>query len=254
MGAMIKGNNNKKAIVVARAPDPLVKESPLPGEKGIRQELIDAAVREINHVYVSKGLETAKWIGDYVLQKFFDGKSETFRRRGMKHISFRKLCVREDLNVSHAFLWNCVGLVDQLKELPDDIANALPVSHHTALLPVHDEKVKLTLAKKAVRENLSKRELAAEVRKVGRSNGNGAHRGRRPMTPTARLVSGLGQLAVLARSHKTGSDDELASMTPGKLNFLVGEADRHLAALKAFVERVRRQAAHMQAPTEHPLA
>ena len=237
---MTKGTKgNGKAIVVARKPERPAKGPVLPGQAAARQDLIDAAVREINRAYVTKGLETAKWIGEYVLKTFFEGKVENFRRLGRKHASFRKLGEREDLHVSYVFLWNCVAMVDQLKGLPGEVANALPVTHHTLLLPVHDEKAKLELAKKAVRQKLTKRQLFEEVRKLRKSNGNGTRRGRPPMSPTIRLFATLSRLAVLARSRKVASDEDLADLGPAKLGPLLGEAERHLLALKNLIDRVR---------------
>ena len=238
MTARSKGK--KTAIVVARRPVSLAKGPALPGQAAVRQDLIDAAVREINRAYVSKGLETAKGVGEYVLRTFFGGKVENFRKLGRKHASFRKLGEREDLHVSYVFLWNCVAMVDQLKGLPGEVANALPVTHHTLLLPVHDEKAKLELAKRAVRQKMSKRELSAEVQKLRqRGKSNGDRRGRPAMTPTVRLFAALSRLATLARSAQMAGDDEVAALGPAKLGPLLGDADRNLAALKALVDRVR---------------
>ena len=175
-----------KAAAVSVSGATPTKPNPLPGETAVRRELIDSAVHEINRLYVTKGLEAARGIGDYVLRTFFDGKTQNFRKRGRKHVSFRKLAEREDLRVSHMFIWNCVAFVDQLKMLPSDLANALPVTHHTLLLPVHDEKMKVTLARKAVRENLSKRELAVEVLRIRKQKSNGGPRRGRPPSPRSR--------------------------------------------------------------------
>jgi len=249
MATTTKGNG--KAIVVARTPATLAKGPALPGQAAVRQDLIDAAVREINRAYVTKGLETATWVGEYVLKTFFDGKVENFRRLGRKHASFRELGEREDLHVSYVFLWNCVATVDQLKELPAEIANALPVTHHTLLLSVHDEKAKLALAKKAVRENLSKRELSVAVRKVRQGNGNGAHRGRPAISPTVRLFATLSRLAALARSPETADDRDIADLGPAKLGSILGEAERHLTTLRALVERLRSKIDGPRVPGGH---
>ena len=237
MATTTKGS--KKAIVVAKSAEPPAKGPPLPGQASVRQDLLDATVKEINRTYVSKGLETAKTIGQCILRTFFNDSVENFRRHGRKHVTFRKLCEREDLHVSHVFLWNCVAVVDQIKVLPGEIANALPATHHTLLLPIHDEKAKLELAKKAVRQKMSKRQLFEEVRKLRKSNGNGTRRGRPPMSPTIRLFATLSRLAVLARSRKVASDEDLADLGPAKLGPLLGEAERHLLALKNLIDRVR---------------
>jgi hypothetical protein len=217
------------------------KASPLPGETSVRRDLIDSAVRELNRIYVTKGLEAARGVGEHVLRTFFDGKVENFRRRGQKHVSFRKLAGRDDLRVSYGFIWKCVAFVDQLKALPSDLANALPVTHHTLLLPVHDEKTKVTLARKAVRENLTKRELAVEVRRIRKHKSNGgARRGRPPTLPIARLLHSFGRLATLARSKEMADSGDLHGLPLEKVRTMIGEAERHLATMHTLVERLRR--------------
>jgi len=218
------------------------KASPLPGEIAVRRDLIDSAVREINRLYVTKGLEAARGIGEYVLRTFFDGKTQNFHKRGKKHVSFRKLAEQDELRVSYGFVWKCVAFVDQLKVLPSDLANALPVTHHTLLLPVHDEKTKIVLARKAVRENLSKRELASEVRRIRKQKSNGdTRRGRPPTPPIARLLHSFGRLAVLARSKEMADNGDLRGLPPEKVRTMLGEAERHLATMHALVERLRRR-------------
>ncbi len=213
---------------------------PLPGESAVRLDLVDSAVRDINRIYVGKGLEAARGIGEYVLKTFFDGKTRNFQRRGRKHVSFRRLAERGDLRVSHMFIWNCVAFVDQLKLLPSDIAKALPVTHHTLLLPVHDEKTKVLLARKAVRENLTKRELAVEVRRVREQKTNGGARRGRPPTPAVVRV-----LALLARVAAQAQPDvakvDLDHLDGRRVRALLSDAESHLAAIHALVERLRGQ-------------
>jgi hypothetical protein len=217
------------------------KSSPLPGETAVRRDLIDAAVHEINRLYVTKGLEAARGVGDYVLRTFFDGKTQNFHKRGNKHVSFRKLAEQDELRVSYGFVWKCVAFVDQLKVLPHDLANALPVTHHTLLLPVHDEKTKVTLARKAVRENLSKRELAVEVRRIRKQKSNGGtRRGRPPTPPIARLLQSFGRVALLARSKDVAGKD-LDDLSPEQLRTMITETERDLTTMHALIERLRRQ-------------
>jgi len=103
----------------------------LPGEQEADSVLLDQAVAHINQLYIAKGLETARVIGEYVLTTFFGGDTETFRAKGSKHTSFRALAEREDLHVSHVWIWRAVSVVDQLQLLPEDVAGSLPFTHHT---------------------------------------------------------------------------------------------------------------------------
>jgi hypothetical protein len=227
-----------RAAVACVSGKTAAQASPLPGETAVRKDLIESAVHEINRLYVSKGLEAARGIGEFVLRTFFDGRTQDFHKRGKKHVSFRKLAEQDGLRVSYGFIWKCVAFVDQLKTLPDDLASALPVTHHTLLLPVHDERTKVTLARKAVRENLSKRELAAEVGRIRRQKPDGgAKRGRPPTPPVERVISLLGRVAAEAASHGTKAD--LDHLDGDRMRTLMADAEKHIEVLRGLVERLR---------------
>ena len=78
----------------------------LAGEDHLDEALLDKAVAEINRIYVSKGLETARAIGNYVVNAFFGGDLESFRQREKKHVTFRALADREELHVAYNTIWS----------------------------------------------------------------------------------------------------------------------------------------------------
>lgn len=45
----------------------------LPGAADLQPALLDEAVADLNRIYVRKGLETAREVGVYVLDRFFGG-------------------------------------------------------------------------------------------------------------------------------------------------------------------------------------
>lgn len=159
--------------------------------------LLDEVVAQINHLYVIKGLELAVEVGEYLIDRIFDGDPEQFRDRGSKDASFRKLAARDDLKVSHAFLWSACAIVVQRDALPEDLRDALSVSHHRALLPLKDEASKVDLARRAVEEGLSKRELQAEVERVRAETGAVSRAGRPPLPA---VVKGLNRVAAAVRA------------------------------------------------------
>jgi hypothetical protein len=136
----------------------LVIASPLAGESTHDTSLVEGSVAYINTVYATKTLETARDIGTHLIDTYFGGDHAAFKAKGKSHVSFRQLAEHKDLRVKYGFLWNAVAVVEQLKLLPTDIAEALPFSHHKLLLPVKSEADKLKLAQEAVKSTLGKRD------------------------------------------------------------------------------------------------
>lgn len=156
----------KSSDVPAAGPQDQPPPPVLPGERSADPVLVDQAVWDLNRIWLSKGFETARAVGEYVLTCFFQDDTESFRARGKHHHSFRALAARDDLQVSHTFLWRAVALVEQLRVLPADLADQLGYSHHLALLPVKDLAVKIALARQAVDQGLTRRQLEAAVRQA----------------------------------------------------------------------------------------
>lgn len=142
--------------------------SRLPGEGAIDEALVARAVLRINGIHSTNALQTAQEIGEYLLGAFFGDDLDAFRRSGKRHQSFRALSERPELAVGHTTLWYSVALLRQLRQLPAEVGNALPMSHHRLLMPVKDETVKLALAHEALDQGLAKREFEQRVRDVRR--------------------------------------------------------------------------------------
>ena len=167
--------------------------------------LLEHAVSEINRIYVSKGLETARAIGNYVVESFFGGDLGAFREREKKHVTFRALADREDLHVAYNTIWYSVAVLEQLRLLPDNIAEALPLTHHKLLLPVGEVETKVELAKRAVEERLSSRDFAAVVKATRDAKGRKTRGGRRPLPAFAKGISRLRRIVDLATSEDVSS-------------------------------------------------
>jgi hypothetical protein len=165
----------------------------LPGERHADTRLVERAVAELNRLYTHQGLQTASLVGEYLLSTFFNGDPAEFHRQGGRHVSFRALARREDLQLSASFLWSCVAVVEQLRLLPEELARALPLSHHKLLLTVRDPREKLGLARRAAQGAMSRRDLELEVRRrqlAASPAGAGKRRpGRPPHPPLVRALS-----------------------------------------------------------------
>ncbi len=178
-----------REVEVTPQPAPLAKV--LPGETQVDEALVDQAVQHINRLYTTRALEMAREIGGYVLATFFDGDAENFRERAGSHATFKELSERDDLQFSKVWLWRAVSVYDQLALLPGDLAEELPYTHHTLLLPLHDEQKKVELAKAAVEQGWSSDQLQEQVAKV-RESEKTSKGGRKALLPFVKTLNRLG--------------------------------------------------------------
>lgn len=217
------------------------KGAPAPADvEEVDQGVVEEAVQRINEIYIRGGLATCRALGDYVLETFFGGDVSVFHKRSGKQASFRSLAARDDLHVSHATLRNAVAVTEQLKLLPADVADALPVSLHRQLLPIPDERTKTRLARRAVKNNLSKREFADLIQKERQKKG-GPSRGGRPALPAfykaLREVDNL--LEQLGDTEIT--DEDVARLPREKLGALLDRLMDGPDDLKDIVDAVRKR-------------
>lgn len=197
----------------------------LPGEATVDVALVSQVVGDLNQIYRAKGLETARAVGELLLGTFFGGDPAHFHERGKDHASFRQLAERDDLHFSHAFLWNACAVVEQLRLLPDDVAGALPLSHHKLLLTVKDPDAKAKLAREAVDRGLSKRDLEAEVVALRPEVAPESKPGRKALPAVVKGLTRLKAAVALA-----GSED-VVGLGPERAREVLAELDAQVAAL-----------------------
>lgn len=226
---------------------PPVKGSPLPGEAVDDPELLDRVVNHVNRLFLAKGLETAREVGEYLLRQFFGGNPENFHQRGRKHVSFRRLAERKDLQPSYSFLWSACAVVEQLRLLPANLSETLPLSHHKLLLSVKDRATKVRLAQLAAERGLSKRALEEEVRTL-RSR-TGVRAGRRPLPS---VVKGLGRLTSAVKFATDGAvtAESFSDSPHGTAENLLAELNDNIEALQI----LKRQIQEAMAEQEHDLS
>lgn len=164
----------------------------LPGEHDLDAGLLARVIADVNRLYLERGADTARQLGELVLGAFFAGEPTRFRERSRRHQTFRALCNDPSLQPTYSFLWYAVAVAEQYRQLPADVAEALPLSHHRLLLPIHDQATKLRLARKARDGQLSKRRLEELVRKERSRQPDQTPRGGRPPLPA--FVKGLNRL------------------------------------------------------------
>jgi hypothetical protein len=220
----------------------------LPGEAEVDSALISKAVFEINRFYSAQGLETARAIGQYVIDTFFGGSLEVFHKRDGGHLSFRALAKHDDLRVSYSWLHNAVAVVEQWDLLPEDIRSALPFTHQKLLLPVKDTEVKVRLAREVVEKDMAKEALAKKIQKL-RAKEEGTKAGR-PVLPT--FVKGLTKLrkAIEEATSDTVTVEAFSKYTPKQARDLLEDVGQELKSLQEMFDRVRAVADEYEASVQ----
>lgn len=214
----------------------------LPGGDAVDAGLLDRAVTELNQVYQTKGLETARTVAECVIEVFFDGKAENFLARGGSHVSFAALKKRADLQVSYQFVWNSCAVYEQLRLLPAEVANALPMSHHKLLLPIKSEAKKRELAASAVEHGMSKRNFEEKVKEARKENGGDSKAGRPPLPAFVKAFGKLGQIIKSAGTEEIGESSFL-HFSKEDARSLLEDLEDDLDTLDEIMTKVREFAA-----------
>lgn len=211
----------------------------LPGEQSIDEHLLEEAVLDLNQIFALKAIETARLIGKYILDHFFDGSLANFHDRGKKHLSFRCLAERSDLRFSYSYLWTCVAVVEQFEHLPRPIAESLPLSHHRLLLPVRNPEEKIKLATRAVEEGLSKRELAEAIKSRPprrRQRRAVANAGEHPLARTLAQIR-----AAVTEALSSPALTQLTELPPAASGDVIVELEREVGKLSQLLEALKRR-------------
>lgn len=141
----------------------------------VDDSLVEDAVRHIRMVVIRTVQSGTVEIGNYLLDRFFDGDVESVMSRSpRKSASFRSLakrCGTQDLPISKSWLHNAVGIAVMQRALPTDAKfRLLSVTHQTVLLPLRQPNAVETVARRALDEGLSTRELRDAVREECRKS------------------------------------------------------------------------------------
>lgn len=207
----------------------------LPGEAAINEELLVAATSEINRLHVEGSVETTRRIGSYILDTFFDGDIERFRRRQKRHATYLALCSCEQLQLTVSAMWYAVNLVKQLEELQHEIGTGLPLSHHRLLSHVHDSDMKRELAEAAVHEQLSVKSLSARITAQRASLAMSTRRGRPPAPVVSKLLTRIRALSAFVREQTLNIEQHDAeAMLAG-----IEEAERELDVVAEYLDNLR---------------
>ncbi|MDD5305915.1 MAG: hypothetical protein PHU25_01205 [Deltaproteobacteria bacterium] len=216
----------------------------LPGIGNVEKSLLNTAVGEINRLYAAKSVETACAVGEYILKTFFKGDMDNFNEWGNKHETFGELLSMaqgEDspLHISSSGLWYSVRILEQVKALPQEIAMALPGTHHRMLVPVKDEKKKLQLAKMAVSKGLTSRAFQEEVRAVREGEMREGNSPGRPPLPVWAKALKKSVKAIKDLTVQGVTKDSFGNYSADDANELLSEVNDAIDKMKKLQEKIR---------------
>ncbi len=228
-------NTNLQAIVESDA-EPVVAVLPLPGEGDEDNELIESTVSAINAIWRQGGVETARKVGELIVQRFFDGSVDYAHSRKRGHLSYQALTEHPNLAVAASNLWYCVAVFEHFGVLPVAVAGALTVGHHRLLAHVGDADQKARLAAQAVQSALTVDELKVAIA-AGKVVQPGAKKRGRPPLPA--VVKATEPVSKAMTMMKQWNADKVAALAADERAYaldLAREAARELAAWVALLE------------------
>ena len=128
--------------------------------------LIDKSVEFINNAIVETVYKGSLEIGEYLLKNFFeDDINLASSKSPKKPISFQELCKRPDLGVHPSTLSRMVRVASQEKYfvMSEAKVDELSYSHKLELIKLPNDKKKLKLVEKCIKEKLSCRKLSETI-------------------------------------------------------------------------------------------
>lgn len=204
----------------------------MPGtELSVRE--LDAAVAEVNRIWLAKGLEAAKAVGVYLLRVFYDGNLSAWREGGDAP-GVRALAEHPQLRMDRNQVWNSLRLVDQLDELGHDLGGRLTMTAHRALFRLEDGRAKRALATEAAEEGWTVARITERVRELSPSTGRVRH----PVEVAVKKLESASKWAV-----KPAEVAALvgAEATPAQLRGWAERLEHRALLLEAVAGRLRRR-------------
>lgn len=125
--------------------------------------LVEEAFQAISNIYLNKISETYYAVGEYILERFFEGNIEFARNKSGKNInSFYALEMKfnpknkEKRIPSKSWIYNAINLVVDRHDMNKSTSyQRLSISHKIELLPIKDLAKKEQLSELIIKYNLS---------------------------------------------------------------------------------------------------
>ncbi|MBW2257344.1 MAG: hypothetical protein JRI25_22490 [Deltaproteobacteria bacterium] len=212
----------------------------LPGEIEVDPPLLEELLEELELHSRGQGLQTALAIADCVLGRLFKRDSGLLSSRSRNHETFKALQNDSSLPISKSSLWYALAVKHQYQQLPRSFSERLSLAQHKVLLRVKSVNLKVDLARRAIQEELSKRDLERLVRRRCRED-EVRGRGRPPLPAVVKGMRQLVKATDLATSEPL-STDALRSLDQAGIAQLLQSLDQNIQALNALGSQLRRLA------------
>ena len=150
--------------------------------------LIDRSVKFINKTIIATSYKGSLEIGEYLLEHFFDNDIEKASSRNPhKPLSFQKLCKRDDLGVHPSTLSRMVKVASQEKYFVQEKTDTkgLTYSNRLEFTKLPNDKKKLKLVEKCIKEEMSFSTLSERISKKSKGGSN---------LPPLKLISNVDKL------------------------------------------------------------
>ena len=210
--------------------------APLPGEAAADSALVESTLAAINAIWRQGGVETARQIGELVVQRFFDGNLAFAHSRKRAHASYQALADHPSLAIAASNLWYCVAVFEHYGVLPVAVAGALTVGHHRLLAHVADPEQKSRLAAQAVQSSLTVDELKVAIAAGKVAEPGAKKRGRPPLPAVVKATEPVNKAMAMM---KLWNADKVAALAADEREYALGlarDAARELAVWMALLE------------------
>lgn len=208
------------------------------------EKLVQEAVKHIQGILAETVIKGMVDVGAYLLKHFFNNDPELVRSRNpSKNASFRILVERcgTELPVSKSWLNNAVGVAIMSKALPGQAAfKQLPQSHQTVLLPLHEPTKIEEVAARAVKKDLSVRDLRDVVRREVAKNKDD-NRGRPAKPLIVKTLDRSLKLFTLESGRKSFTKAQVNELSEEDAKHVRDAAGELMASLKKLIEQLPRK-------------
>jgi hypothetical protein len=167
------------------------------------EKSVDDIVLQLRAMARGAGLSFAIAAGRLIVDSFYGGMIDSWREKGTKNASFRRLARRPDLPMSATSLYRCVAIYDLYKRLPAlSEWRHVTVSHARAVLPL-GPGMQESMLERAEEKRWSVAKLEAEVAALRPEQ---RRRARTDISPLVKILQRL----------RTALDNEAVDLTLAK--------------------------------------